>query len=399
MSDYKLNVKRTILVGFAFFLISAFWQAYDAIIPLALTNHFGLPQTISGAVMSLDNILAVFTTNAIYNITASTLEDGSAVYSAPIVSKIPAGCRDGDDVMMALDGQALLIPTTRGIAALAPQDFVATADKVMTYLSDAIQDVYDKFYRDKVNTSYSDESIDANIKMLSYRYWLILYRYVDNTILLLDTRTGMWWKWTTPYPIVQITSDLHLHLILQVKHVNGESFGGVSYVLKDHDDTQFTGEPNPKFILSVKSKSGYSDDVIDNTLSGSIEQVYENEFVGNRAVKGLASPVINWHILSQKLHLNAINNYKTVKGLVLALEGEEVIKTSLTVKVYRNLYHPEQNEIMQIAVNGLRTFNHRLNLLHTINFQYKLENVSDVNDVPLKLSSTIIKYEVKEGIR
>lgn len=56
----KLNYKRTILVGFAFFLISAFWQAYDAIIPLALTNHFGLPQSISGVVMSVDNILAVF---------------------------------------------------------------------------------------------------------------------------------------------------------------------------------------------------------------------------------------------------------------------------------------------------------------------------------------------------
>lgn len=56
----KLNYKRTILVGFAFFLICAFWQAYDAIIPLALTNHFGLPQTVSGIVMSVDNILAVF---------------------------------------------------------------------------------------------------------------------------------------------------------------------------------------------------------------------------------------------------------------------------------------------------------------------------------------------------
>ena len=56
----KLNYKRTILVGFAFFLISAFWQAYDAIIPLMLTNHYGLSQTISGTVMSLDNILAVF---------------------------------------------------------------------------------------------------------------------------------------------------------------------------------------------------------------------------------------------------------------------------------------------------------------------------------------------------
>ena len=56
----KLNYKRTILVGMAFFLISAFWQAYDAIVPLILTNHFGLPQSISGVVMSVDNILAVF---------------------------------------------------------------------------------------------------------------------------------------------------------------------------------------------------------------------------------------------------------------------------------------------------------------------------------------------------
>ena len=56
----KLNYKRTILVGFAFFLISAFWQAYDAIVPLILTNHFGLMQSVSGVIMSFDNILAVF---------------------------------------------------------------------------------------------------------------------------------------------------------------------------------------------------------------------------------------------------------------------------------------------------------------------------------------------------
>ena len=56
----KLDYKRTILVGFAFFLISAFWQAYDAIVPLILNHHFGLPDTASGAIMSLDNIFAVF---------------------------------------------------------------------------------------------------------------------------------------------------------------------------------------------------------------------------------------------------------------------------------------------------------------------------------------------------
>ena len=56
----KLNTKRTILVGFAFFLISAFWRAYDATIPVILTNKFGMSQTWSGVIMALDNVLAVF---------------------------------------------------------------------------------------------------------------------------------------------------------------------------------------------------------------------------------------------------------------------------------------------------------------------------------------------------
>ncbi len=56
----KLNYKRTVLVGFAFFLICAFWQIYDVTIAMTLTNKFGLSQTASGVVMALDNILALF---------------------------------------------------------------------------------------------------------------------------------------------------------------------------------------------------------------------------------------------------------------------------------------------------------------------------------------------------
>ena len=55
----KLNYKRTILVGFAFFLITAFWQTYDTMVPKILTDKFGLAQTWSGAIMALDNILAL----------------------------------------------------------------------------------------------------------------------------------------------------------------------------------------------------------------------------------------------------------------------------------------------------------------------------------------------------
>jgi len=56
----KLNYKRTFYVGFAFFLICTFWQAYDTIVPKILTDKFGLNQTWSGAVMALDNIFALF---------------------------------------------------------------------------------------------------------------------------------------------------------------------------------------------------------------------------------------------------------------------------------------------------------------------------------------------------
>ena len=56
----KLNYKRTIFVGFAFFLICAFWQAYDNIIPKILTDKFGMAQGWSGVVMALDNVLALF---------------------------------------------------------------------------------------------------------------------------------------------------------------------------------------------------------------------------------------------------------------------------------------------------------------------------------------------------
>ncbi|MBQ1892922.1 MAG: MFS transporter, partial [Clostridia bacterium] len=56
----KLNYWRTICVGFAFFLICAFWQAYDSIIPKILTDKFGMAQGWSGVVMALDNVLALF---------------------------------------------------------------------------------------------------------------------------------------------------------------------------------------------------------------------------------------------------------------------------------------------------------------------------------------------------
>ena len=56
----KLNYGRTFVVGLAFLSICAFWQMYDNIVPLILTNTFHLNETYSGAIMAADNVLALF---------------------------------------------------------------------------------------------------------------------------------------------------------------------------------------------------------------------------------------------------------------------------------------------------------------------------------------------------
>lgn len=56
----KLNIRNTVLIGFAFLSISAFWQMYNNVVPLMLTNTFHMNETLSGVIMAMDNVLALF---------------------------------------------------------------------------------------------------------------------------------------------------------------------------------------------------------------------------------------------------------------------------------------------------------------------------------------------------
>lgn len=58
--EMKLNYKRTLLVGFAFLSICAFWQLYDNVIPMILKNTFQMKDSLVGVVMAMDNVLALF---------------------------------------------------------------------------------------------------------------------------------------------------------------------------------------------------------------------------------------------------------------------------------------------------------------------------------------------------
>ena len=68
--NLKLNYKRTLIIGFAFFSILMVWQGYNAYCPLYLkTLLYGIlveknateyTEFIIGAIMALDNVLALF---------------------------------------------------------------------------------------------------------------------------------------------------------------------------------------------------------------------------------------------------------------------------------------------------------------------------------------------------
>ncbi len=56
----KLRTGQTVRVGFVFLAICAFWQMYNNVIPLMLTNTFHMNETFSGAIMAADNVLGIF---------------------------------------------------------------------------------------------------------------------------------------------------------------------------------------------------------------------------------------------------------------------------------------------------------------------------------------------------
>ncbi len=56
----KLNYKRTLLIGLVFLSITAFWTFYENEIPKILKYSFGLGETVTGAIMALDNVFALF---------------------------------------------------------------------------------------------------------------------------------------------------------------------------------------------------------------------------------------------------------------------------------------------------------------------------------------------------
>lgn len=353
-------------------------------------NEFVFTDAITNLHNLSDSAIVVFTQQDIWYINRLVSND-TIVYTRPIKSKIPVGCREGCDVITVPNGNALIFATSRGIVAMAPENFVATAEPILSYLSDSIQRKYNHFYNDTVRAikfvpNEFEVGYTPMIKIVTYKTWIMFYQYMGKEVLLLDLRNNSWWIWDTPYPIKNMHATDKLTVLMQIDFSLYNTQLCVPFIL-DEDAEEYVDD-------IVKSLSG------KEALNGDTELVFENEFFGNRRVYKYASPVIDWYFDSQKLHFGAMNNYKCIKAVHLNLVGDETTKMKLSMKAYRNVYHPEQSTVVEVKINEVRTFIKRMNVMHVINFQYTLENDDNVqNPRPLELNSTAIKYEVKERIR
>ena len=389
----------------------------DLLLYFPLANE----QNIATAITNLHNLsqsaMGMWTEDSMYYVSSVEDENLGLVYTKPIKSKIPMGCREGDDIITALDGQVIIYPTPRGIAALAPEDFIASTERTMTYISDTIQDIYYHLYNDAVPSAalVPDEFKIGHkpmIKICTYKYWIIFWRYMDKEVYAFDTRNASWWKWSLPYPIRDVMQSGRLHFLEQIDFNPIEDsviniqpkklpLMGIDFLWTDRETDIITKEGNFPVLADIAfSNTDYYDDTIDGALNGDSLLIYENKFVGSRRQLLYAEPTIKWHFVSQKIAFGALNNYKTVKQLIVNAKGTDAILAKIYTKAFRDMTHPEKSIVVEIDVNDLRTFIKRLNLMHVIDFQYRLESdASEDTHVQLKLNAIGIKYEVKENIR
>lgn len=285
--------------------------------------------------------MAVFLKDSVYYIQRS--ENGYLYYK----SKIQVGCKKDASIITSYDGKYIIFPSERGLVALSYQDFVASTEQTLTYLSDTIHDVF---------KSYNTEN---PLKLFKHDFWICCYKKDSSEFLLFDLRNNSWWPMSLPYTISKmLTVDDKVNILST----------GKIYELKSTDN-----------------------------------EYYDYD--------GVRKSVIDWYLVSQKLHLNATNYYKHISNITLisVLDTDKDIYLDLTLYNYRKKLHESDVESFKFNVDSVRTYVKRLNYSKVNEFQYLLtSNVDDAADTsesanvpkaPLSLSSITVKYKISGQVR
>lgn len=306
--------------------------------------------------------IAVFLKDSIYYVkpTVVTINGIETVAYSYYKSRIPLGCNKGSDIITSYDNKYTMFVTKRGFVAMSYQDFIASEEQALTFLSDTIYDIFNNWNI-------------GGIKLCQYNFWIILYRPGVAKAFIFDMRSNSWW------PVEYNSNGKKLIELEDTRLINNKAV-----LLKD------------LYLLNG-----------DNNYLYYFDKSNEKYYDGNSLETGR----INWHLASQKLHLNAINYYKHIINLTLYgyNYGDKELLTKFNLRVINYRKQTDTNEIksfesVEYTIELTRTFVKRINYYKVNQVQYVLESCRDIDQedavpTPLCLTAISLKYLVTGQVR
>ena len=308
--------------------------------------------------------VAIFLQDSIYYVTY----DNDVNTYKYFKTKAQVGCLKGSDVITTFDSKYTIFTSSRGIVAMSYQEFIASTEQSLTYITDSIYSVFEEY-----------RGTRTDIKLYKYSYWIIVYAYDDFKGFVFDIRNNSWW----PFEVSnKVTEKRHPNGIRQIITL----------------DKPFV----------VFNSCAYNFDNSDTN--------YYDEYYSTAGGPTHVKQTINWFIKSQKLYLNAINYYKHIVNITFmsshdlnVLNNNDYNLSELDFKLQVNSYRKkvdgnigsEQNySSVNYNVETVRTFVQRLNYPKVNEFEYMLsyDNQTAIN-IPLSLSGITIKYKIGGQVR
>lgn len=283
--------------------------------------------------------LAIFFENNVMIAKRGTVELDGTTYNGYYYSKskLPIGCKKYSDIITSFDGAYTIIPTKRGLAYLNYQQFVASTDQIVTYISDNVNSIWYEFGKEPV-------------KLYKDSYYIYCYKETSTECFVLDVRTNGWFRWLLPKNVSDIaTINDEPQLLL-----DGQLF---TFDYSDENYYDYVHDEKSNIDWYVRS-----------------QKLYLNAF--------------NYY-----KHLNNIT-------LTSVLDSDRPLTFELQLINYRDKVDVSRTETVEYDVDTVRTFVQKLNYSKVIEFQYYLQNSNDYAiQVPLSLSNITIKYKIGGQVR
>ena len=255
-------------------------------------------------------------------------------------SKLELNVTDGFDVISSPDGTLTMFCTDRGFVALSYQDFIASTEQSLTFLSDVIYDKIKEFVKNPV-------------KLFKHDFWITLYQNGSKDGFIFDMRNNSWWpvSWN--------------RLVDKVSNTN-------------------TG------IMILSDGKQYHVD----------RDVYSYyDYDGGKSIIdwSITSQKLHLSAINNYKHLSNI----TFTSMLDASDTDEPVTYNMDILNYRKFIDiGGDTKIVSYKVDILRTYVQRLNYPKVNEFQYTLStDHENTKQLPLSLSSITLKYKITGQVR